>query len=788
MKTSKKLISIILSLVLIFSTVITTTYAVDELYSSFNIQNYSTERYGAIVSSQLHYDGNKLIRSEIDGNTVHIEEFDNNYNLSARYNVNGELENICGVYFGNTHNFIVCSQTNPNESDSVEVVRIIKYSKTWQRISSASIFGANTYIFADAGSLRFTEYGNYLYVRSCHEMYTSADGLHHQANMTFVVNTSTMTVTHNNCQVSNSDNGYVSHSFNQFIAVDEDTNSIIAVDHGDAYPRSIIMFRYDNQLGASSLTNPQNIELFQIAGEFGDNVTGVSVSDLIVTDNNYIVAFNSTPQDNVAVTRNVYIAVVPKNSFNNNSVNVIKITDYSGYDNIVCGYPYLTDMGNGKYSLIWEANTTDSTYSSTYYTTIDENGNILSSVNSFEAYLSDCEPVFINNKVIWYSTFNSEPVFYYVSNTSAGVDCDKYESVDDKIIPARWEYNEYFSTDSVLNININNNSSLVSFDVTSDTGMVGYSMYGNNFSIATYNYPGIYYLYAAFADGKVVKKSVIVKDAAEINNQSPVDCTHSYRALIIQEVTCTENGITEYICNYCNHSYTEYADATGHIDSDDDNHCDNCYATINATAHITADKSSYNINLDECAVLTIDCEYGTWVESIETTASCFAYSITNHTIYYYFSQCGVVTLTITLTDGQVLCYDIIITEDGQSPEPSTNPEPTTPEPTTPEPTTPAQTTAPATNPEQSTAPVQTTNPAPSTNPEPSTQGNNIPVLKGDFDNNGIISPSDARSVLRIAAMLDIAPDNIISLADMDGNGIITASDARKILRISAGLD
>ena len=758
MKNSKKLISIILSLVLIFSTVITTSYAEDELFQSFNIKHYSTDRYGSVVSSQLHYDGDKLIRAEIGKNAVYIEEFDKNYNLKSSYSVNGELENICGVYIGSTDNFVVCSQQNPTENDSVEVVRIIKFSKTWKRIASASIFGANTYIFADAGSLRFAEYGNYLYVRSCHEMYTTSDGLHHQANMTFVVDTNSMTVTHDNYQISNRNNGYVSHSFNQFIAIDEDTNSVIAVDHGDAYPRSIIMFRYKNQLGADELTNPQSIDLFYIEGVSGDNVTGVTVSDIIVTDNNYIVAFNSTPQDNISVTRNIYLAIVPKDSFKSESVNLIKLTDYTGRDNTVCGYPYITDIGNGEYSLIWEANALTEDHNTTYYTTIDENGNLLSQIKSFEAYLSDCEPVFVDNKVIWYSTFNSEPVFYYVNDADAGVDCDKYELIYEKIIPVKWEYSEYFSTDTELHISVtNNNAVLSSIDVASDTSSLGYSTYGSNITIFTYNNPGTYYLYATFSNGKVIKKSVIVKDVAEKNNITPDNCTHSYRATNIQNVTCTTSGITEYICNYCNYSYKENIPALGHIDSNNNNSCDNCHSTIDATAKISADKSTYNILEDECAVITIECDDGVWIEKIATTESCYAYQSIGNTLYYYFCECGTVTLTITLTDGQVLSYDIIVTDNNNPPETETNPP-------------------------------ETTKPESFENPENKPSDDSETILKGDFDKNGSVSPSDARSVLRIAALLDVAPANIITLADMDNNGIITTSDARTILRIAVGLE
>ena len=51
-------------------------------------------------------------------------------------------------------------------------------------------------------------YGNYLFIRTCHEMYGG-----HQANVTFSVDTSTMSVVDQLTGIQNSEFGYVSHSF-----------------------------------------------------------------------------------------------------------------------------------------------------------------------------------------------------------------------------------------------------------------------------------------------------------------------------------------------------------------------------------------------------------------------------------------------------------------------------------------------------------------------------------------------------------------------------------------------
>lgn len=61
-------------------------------------------------------------------------------------------------------------------------------------------------------------------------------------------------------------------------------------------------------------------------------------------------------------------------------------------------------------------------------------------------------------------------------------------------------------------------------------------------------------------------------------------------------------------------------------------------------------------------------------------------------------------------------------------------------------------------------------------------------MLGDVDGNGKITAADARSVLRVAARLEVFSDEQAAVADVDNSGDITASDARVILRVAAGIE
>ncbi len=59
---------------------------------------------------------------------------------------------------------------------------------------------------------------------------------------------------------------------------------------------------------------------------------------------------------------------------------------------------------------------------------------------------------------------------------------------------------------------------------------------------------------------------------------------------------------------------------------------------------------------------------------------------------------------------------------------------------------------------------------------------------GDVNNDGKITASDARTILRVSAKLDKLDNDKLTVADINGDGKITASDARTVLRMSAKLE
>ena len=388
--------------------------------------------WAEVPSSYLEYVNGEYIRVEVIGNNLVVENYNSNYELQSSKNISMELPIFGGFYNGQSAFYVMYGQENPSESDDVEVVRIVKYDKSWNRLGSVSYNGINTKVPFDAGSSSFAEYGNRLYVRTCHKMYKSSkDGLNHQANMTFVIDTDNMTSKNAYYIVSNAwdSAGYTSHSFNQYIRVAG--NRVLSVDHGDAHPRSIVLQDFGTVAGGDSLgAGPVN--LIEIPGEIGDNYTGTMVGGFETSAGNSLTAISRVQYDgnfkNNSV-KNVSVLVLGLGETNASAVREVTYTSFTEDGSTTAGNPYLVKISDDRFVLMWELYN-KSTSGWYYYgvstgkyqvVIIDGNGNAVSAVRTYDGYLSGCQPISVNEKIVWYVTGeeNNEYGYTYYEDSGA---------------------------------------------------------------------------------------------------------------------------------------------------------------------------------------------------------------------------------------------------------------------------------------------------------------------------------------------------------------------------------
>ena len=386
-----------------------TTYTGDNIED----QNYEYSQWAKPIRSYLTYENGTYMRVQAgaDANGYVVEYFDSSFTITGRKIVPQELPLFGGFYEMNGNYYILSGQTNKNESDSVEVYRITKYTKDWNRVASCGLYGENTTVPFDAGSARMAAYGDYLMIRTSHEMY-AIDGVNHQANVTIQVDTSTMKITDSFTKVMNINYGYVSHSFNQFIQMEN--GKIVAVDHGDANPRSIVLVRYPSVVTSSGFTRGisyssacKATDIVAFEGTKGANYTGATVGGFEISDTAYLTA-GSVDIDSTAkysAGQDIFVGVVSKST---DAVTVNKITNYTAGQGTT-DTPQFVKIGTNSYMLLWHRG------SSVYYTKIDGNGNQVGAIYSLAGDLSDCVPVLAGDKLVWYTWKNEILQFYQIN-------------------------------------------------------------------------------------------------------------------------------------------------------------------------------------------------------------------------------------------------------------------------------------------------------------------------------------------------------------------------------------
>ena len=404
----KRMLSIVLSGAMAVSTAVSAgsfgAFAVAQCvaYSGSNVNDQDYVQWSDTVKSYLTVcDNGNYMRVQsgaIEGKLL-VEYYSSDFEPLSTKLIDNELP-IFGAFYDSGNNYYVLSgQENPKQNDSLEVFRITKYDKNWNKIKSCGLYGANTTVPFDAGSARMTHSGDHLLVRTCHEMYKSSDGNNHQANVTIEVDMPSMTITDSYTGVMNVDYGYVSHSFNQFIKTDG--NHIVALDHGDAHPRSAVLVKYNSDFTTgkffpSYFEQVSNIDVVTYpeytAGHY--NYTGAAIGGFDVSSSSYIVAQSTVDLDyiNTSETRNVYVSAVSKD-LSTNKLN--KITSYAE-GTASASAPQLVKINNNSFLLLWSRDTKVSCVK------LNADGTVNGGIHTFEGSLSDCQPVIKNGRAVWY--------------------------------------------------------------------------------------------------------------------------------------------------------------------------------------------------------------------------------------------------------------------------------------------------------------------------------------------------------------------------------------------------
>lgn len=384
--------------------------------------NSDLVRNSALVPTDSGY-----MRVYYDETKIGIEYYDNDFVIQKKQSLAMELDIWGGFYAGSDGYYLVEGQLNTEESDTAEVIRVIKYDTNWKKQGTAKItgnpdlFGGDVGIPFDYGCVEMAERGNMLYIVTGHEGYVdSAYNQGHQGFLMIEVDKTTMKGSIVDCDLW--------HSFAQYIACKDSDLYVLEQSEGSRYTK---LSKY--QQGNSKDTS---IPIFKYGGSAASiqaTACYASVDGIALSSDHVLCLGTSVDQanyNNVSedTAYNIYLTVTPMSDFSQDATEVKWFTNYEGGEKCFWGTK-ITKINDNRFLLSWEEacdiyeqsiDTDDSlSYGTLHYVFIDGQGNEISKRFTARAPISDCQPILKGSNIVYYAS-NSNMVNFYSINTSSG--------------------------------------------------------------------------------------------------------------------------------------------------------------------------------------------------------------------------------------------------------------------------------------------------------------------------------------------------------------------------------
>ncbi|ONI40354.1 hypothetical protein AN639_04895 [Candidatus Epulonipiscium fishelsonii] len=315
---------------------------------------------------------------------------------------------IYGGFLATENNYFVISGKNINIAEEgyedKEVIKIEKYDKNFmlKGTTSIKVNEISTTKPFDAGNVAMSLNKDKLIIHTTRTIIDDKYIQNPKVQLTILIDIDMME--HENSYLKEFQEDYANPSFNQF--VEYDGTQPILLHHGNAQPRAVAITKYGED---------KPIVAFKIAGAEGADQSGLIVGGFEIADNKYLTAINRIDY-NLATgfsdfvieglekqERNIVVLITDKYR---ETTKEIVLTDYVG-TNSMGSVPKLISLGKNKFMVLWmefiNAYGSGESSQSLKYVIIDENGNKLSDINTFEEGKLSMyvQPIASDGKVIW---------------------------------------------------------------------------------------------------------------------------------------------------------------------------------------------------------------------------------------------------------------------------------------------------------------------------------------------------------------------------------------------------
>ncbi|MBP1047359.1 leucine-rich repeat domain-containing protein [Enterococcus sp. BWM-S5] len=296
--------------------------------------------------------------------------------------------------------YLIVGQANSEENNDKTVIEVRKYDQEGNMQGVAELKGGVVFAYMKgitepfkAGQTRVALEGTELAIHTNRMMYKDSNGVAHQSNLIFSVDTSTMSLTNKNWN-----KGYQSHSMNQFVQADE--GKFVTLGHGDAYGRGIELFTFSD--GKEYMLQPFD-------GAHGANFTGATMSGFEITEQSYLVSGRLIPQSTQTVNgvttgakMNAFVLSVDKATM---TTTFNWLTKFGEAETAYVGDSRLIKINNDRYVYLYTVfDDIKGANPKTIYTLLDGQGTVLSE-ESFEGmcFTANSQPIVTDNKLTWVS-------------------------------------------------------------------------------------------------------------------------------------------------------------------------------------------------------------------------------------------------------------------------------------------------------------------------------------------------------------------------------------------------
>ena len=380
---------------------------------------------------------------------VFIEYYDDELNITNKKSIDMDLPLWGGFYSGNDAYYIVVGQYNLDEDDSLEVIRIIKYSKTWERLGEARITNRDSHTPVSrpflGGTMSMTEYGNSLYIATGHCGYKMSDGLDHQGLLMIKIDKQSMDY---ETFYKDYKHSYSQHLINEnskiYLLEKYDGAHVASLYYMDATSKDFFVTDFPLLYYFASDTDHAHIALPSDA-----NLKGIAVS----SDNVLCIGVADEPTNNpyAIFPCNLFVTVTSKKEFSENNTAINWLTDYTEEGTVIYS-PSITKINDNKFMVLWTtdraqipSDPNDTLTSGTmHYVFIDGSGRKISEEMTANAIPSDCQPILKGSNIVFYSsTYNM--VDFYIINSQTG-------AFSKKMYRVLGEYSTWEVKDGVLTL------------------------------------------------------------------------------------------------------------------------------------------------------------------------------------------------------------------------------------------------------------------------------------------------------------------------------------------------